>query len=362
MTVINLVPNSLENEFVVQLLQNANKHLYQASFQPDSFHLEIGHPVLARLVARLGQKPTVVLPYRSSEKDYWLIAGTNGRDLETTHSQISRFVLPTYAEFSGEGHYAELKLFNPVTNPLQNAAARLFTAGYYRWESPKKNFNLILQQLELWLNLVERQPVLQNITQPEYRDLYQVFNSSLAGANWDQAAQTLASMRQHNLVTIDNLCFLQVQLWAQQQDWKAIWNWPEYANLARMRLPRNVRAALITAFHANKLLILEQEQQWAEILTTFRANRVQLGWLLTARLGISAPPVVKVFAYQAVADQDQESLKQLLKQVGDEVELVSFIDSLLNTFFPTVVPSNTTTAPSTATTTTSPTQEENPLS
>jgi hypothetical protein len=105
--------------------------------------------------------------------------------------------------------------------------------------------------------------------------------------------------------------FLGVQLLAQQQKWHMIWQHPHFATLARLRMPRAVRAALLTAFHHTQLLPLEQKNDWQSALNAVQEARPRLGTLLTGRFGLLDGPVVRVFAYLSVLSKDQNSLAEL---------------------------------------------------
>ena len=82
-------------------------------------------------------------------------------------------------------------------------------------------------------------------------------------------------------------------------------------SLARVPIPRAVRAALLTAFHRVKLLSEEQQGNWQGAIEEFTKHQPRLGLLLTARLGISHRPVVQVFAYHAASNYSCADLQDL---------------------------------------------------
>ena len=130
-----------------------------------------------------------------------------------------------------------------------------------------------------------------------------------------------------HMITADNVAFLQIRLLAQQQRWPAIWYRPDFASLARIRMPKAVRAALLTAFYTSILLPLEQEGAWGQALATFQQNRAKLGLLLTGRFGLTQLPIIHVFAYQAALDKDLDNLKQLAT-LTDSAVVQDFIQLL----------------------------------
>src|SRR5439155_18749261 len=177
------------------------------------------------------------------------VMGATRRELDLTLTQVSRFIAPTYGEFVNENHLPQLKPFKINGNGIEQLGSVLYPAGYYSWRSPTHYFEVILRRLDLWMGLEDARPSLQAEQRPTYRSLYEVFQAALTAAHWDEAEQCLQEMQRLNLVTSDNVSFLQVQLLAQQQRWSDIWNRADFVNLSRLRMPRAVRAALLIAFH-----------------------------------------------------------------------------------------------------------------
>lgn len=253
----------------------------------------------------------MVFPYVGRGSHAWIITGQTRRELDLTLAQVSRFVVPTYAEFATSNRLPQLKPFKKDGNRLQQLGAELYPAGYYSWRSPVKHFDIILRRLQMWMSLEEECPSFQVEQHPTYRSLHDIFDAALAAGNWQEAQQCLQEMQQLHLITADNVAFLQVQLLAQQQRWSDIWRRPDFTNVARMRMPRAVRAALLTAFHSSVLLPLEQQERWEAALDAFKQSRSALGLLLTGRFGLTQASVVQVYAYQAAVDKDRDSLAQL---------------------------------------------------
>lgn len=326
MTLISF-PESTGYDFAMQFVQGTNTALL--GLKPRSHHLEIeaNNPVVGRLLQRISEKQPVVFPYVRNTTHSWLITAKTRRQLDLMSSQISRFIVPTYAEFASSNRLPELKAFKKDGNRLQQLGAALYPAGYYSWRSPAKYFNDILRHLDMWMNLEEECPSFQTEQHPTYRSLHDIFEAALAAGNWREAEQCLQEMQDSYLITADNLAFLQVQLLAQQQRWLDIWKRPDFANLARMRMPRSVRTALLTAFHYSVILPLEQQEQWKVALEAFKQERAKLGLLLTGRFGLVQAPVVQVYAYQAATDKDAESLARL-SEVSPVKEVQVCIDWL----------------------------------
>lgn len=299
------IPSSAQYEFATQFLGLPTGIFYGTQLDAATQTIDIGHPGIVRLFARLAEGQPTVLPYRTPQQDAWIIIAKQRHDLEETLTYIRTFVVPTYAEFPTAHGMPELRAFDPTGNPLQVLGSQLYPAGYYSLQSPKGNFERILQRLGLWLDLESQRPAAPNTRRPHYRELQSDFSSALAAGNWEEAERCLYDLQRLHLTTADNLEFLRIQLLAQQQQWHAIWQLGDFEVLACLRMPREVRRAMLTAFHYSELLPHEAHGAWMEGLEAFRTARARLGLLLTSRLELTTSPVVRVFAFAAAASGDR---------------------------------------------------------
>lgn len=299
--------------FAEQFLQRLQQPHLGVQLYAQEGAIEIASAVLARLFARIAQEDTVILPYRGGPNadDNWLLAGRHRQALDRVLERTSHFLVPTYAEFGPGSHVPERLLFRPEVNELQRLGGQLYAAGYYRLSSPQAYFDTILERLGLWMLLEERQPITPIEQRPTYAGLYATFTESLAAMNWEAAEAALSGMRQHHLSSADNLAFLRIQALAHQQRWDSIWRDADFTNIAKLRMPRRVRAALLTAFHHSELLPLEEQGLWEQALEAFRRLRPQLGLLLTSRLDLTQAAVVQVFAYESVFAGDLDGFRVL---------------------------------------------------
>ncbi|NWJ94151.1 MAG: hypothetical protein HXX20_00040 [Chloroflexi bacterium] len=325
--------NLTQYEFAVQFLQPITEIKFNSRFQAEELAITTGNPVIGRLLERISGGYPVVLPYFSNKEHAWIITAINRRELDYTLARVSRFLVPTYAEFAGTEGTPELKKFDANGNQLQRLGNLLYPAGYYSLRSPVAHREIILKRLDLWLNLESQQPILQVERQPTYNNLYERFNASLAATHWQEAEQCLETLQRLNLSTADNLAFLRIQFLAQQQRWSDIWNRTDFPDLARINMPSAVRAALLTAFHHHELLSLEQQGHWSDAITVFQQARPKLGKLLTGRMGLTGSGVVRVFAYQAIIEKNRTALVELRK-LDSTLETQLCLDQLQNLLEP----------------------------
>lgn len=274
--------------------------------------VEVESPVVGRLLRRFASGRTSLVPTHLGRSGGWLVAGGDRDDLDTALGHASRFIVPTYASYRGE-RYPVLQAFAPGS-----AGAVVSPHGYYAIEGPDRFEQIVLSRLDLWLDLEDAKPSIQDVRQPTYRELYEAFTAALAAANWDEAERALAEMRQFNLATADNLAFLRVQFLAQQERWGDIWALDDYTNLADLFIPRPVRASLISAMYYVELAALETEGKFGDALQRFQGHRPRLGRLLETRQGLRELPIVHVFAYSAAASNELDSLELLEAEAPEE--------------------------------------------
>jgi hypothetical protein len=313
--------------FVAEFLQSAGAAAFGTQLFPDKASILVNNPVVARLIQRVGTGQPVVLPYVAGDRDYWIVTAHSERELERTVAEAGRFLIPSYAEFTDDDRFPRLHRFDPSRNDLQRFGSTVYPVGHYRLQSLPVHRASILNRLDLWMNLTERRPIPVATHTPTYADISEAFREALVAANWSEAERRLQELRQLNLAPADNLAFLQVELLACQLLWTTIWDRADFSSLARLRMPRLVRAALLTAFHRSVLFPLEQQERLDESIAIFRGFRPRLGLLLTGRFGLTQDPVVRVFAYQAVLDGNRDALADLRHLAGSP-ETLQLFDAL----------------------------------
>ncbi len=294
-------------EFACELLRSCPSDLYQ--FDPGHLVITTHHDILGHLLARIDNpQQVVVLP--SLESYQWLITGPTLRQLEQARQQLQHFLVPTYAFFPGQ--VPHLTPFDRH-NKLQTLGAQIYPLGFYMLQSREEYTEAIFQQLDLWMQLEQERPAPQGIIKvSSYGVYYERFQLALAAGQWEEADRLRQEIRRLNLIAAENLLFLEIEELASQQRWRDIWTRQDLSRLAFIPVPREVRAALITAFHQHVLLAEELRGNWPGSVELFRQRNTDLGQLLTARLGLSRGPVVQVFAYQAAMQQNREELQELI--------------------------------------------------
>jgi len=285
---------------------------------PSTYQLKYTDDRVSTLANRLTQGQPSVLHYRGPEKTSWMIVGGGARELERTMERVARFVVPSYAIFA-ENITRRLR-FDPSKGvELHRLGAKLYPNGFYRLDSPLKHDSEILERLMLWLRMERdaERGVQRAKDSPTYYRLYQQFQEALAAHEWATAEESIVQVQRLMLTQSENIHFMRLRLLATQQQWDRIWNYPRRAELVTGRVPREVRAALLTSFYVAHLAQAEDEGNWTQALATFGNESTALGKLLTVRDNIIHPAVLRVFAYQAVYEGNHGEFTKLRALAGD---------------------------------------------
>ncbi|HEU5376665.1 MAG TPA: hypothetical protein VFV38_14615, partial [Ktedonobacteraceae bacterium] len=287
--------------FASQILQRADQSFYTLDAQQRT--ITISHEPFGRLLERLQGQQAVILPML--KRSIWLLAAPTLQQLEQARIHIQHLLVPAYAVFQRKALFSG-------QDPLSLAGAQLYPYGYYTFQSRPEYTDTIFQLLDIWLSLEKARPAPQEIVvQPTYGLLHERFQLALAAAQWDEAELLRREIQHRNLTSAENLQFLEIELLARQQRWQEIWQRNDFTSLARIPIPRAVRAALLTAFHRVNLLPQELQENWQEAIVELNRQLPQLGLLLTARLGITQGPVVQVFAYYAARNHTRANPQEL---------------------------------------------------
>lgn len=279
---------------------------------------------IKNLLNLLSSKNLGILPYEASREVRWIITGKNKYEVDQSVEKLRNFIVPTYGIFTDNRTYFQYHHFDDDSNiPIHKYGKQLFD-GYYSWSSPRNTFRIVLNRIVKWLNLREKIPPIIEEEFPTYRELFSKYNSALAIADWDTAAYCIEELKRMNLTSAINIKFLEVELQAQTKQWANIWKRKDFASLAKIHVPPQVKSSLITAFHFEKLNSLEHLGNWKEAFGVYKSERLILGKLLETRSNLIEKPVLHVFAYQAVLEENQNLINTYLS-LAQEEETVSNI-------------------------------------
>lgn len=290
----------------------------------------IENPVVSELVERINAALPTILPLVRDDYDEWVIVAASQTDLDQTLQQMNRFLLPTFGIYSRNSLFPRLEQFShPVTS--------LFNQ-YYSWQAPHSMRLEILTALGLWLKVMKQAPDLGQMLPPTFKVLYRQFRFAVTSYNWIEAEQIIDQLQRNHLTPSHNIAFLKIELLAQQEDYKRIWNddalkqWVFHS----VPIPRRVQVALLKAFHHQNLLQDEQNGRYDVILNTLRHEQGSLGKLLLSRQDVIDDIVVRVFGYVAVLNKTPESLA-ILRQISTLDSETSAILSTLQTLIQPVI-------------------------
>lgn len=293
---------------------------------------------IARLFEGINTGEQVVLIFPHQEDDYWLITGNYRFIIEETRNRINSFLNYSYGTF--DEAVPRLYEFNPDQNQIQKYCSELFNIGYYRWSSPRKYRDRILDRLMVLDNLEREQPKIVRKQKKTYRQLGDEFERAINKDDWDKADFCLSELKRLHLCTAENFVFLNLQLLGAKNAWKRIWEHPDYPVWAQLPMPRKVRTVMLAGYYHCELEQIEKEGLWINVLEKFKSTRQRLGLLLTGPFELDNEINITIISYQAIADQDISRINLINSLEGSNAgkDILSNLQSSINNEFSQIRP------------------------
>jgi hypothetical protein len=321
----------MSSHFIRYLLK-ANGSKYKVT--QINHELFVDHPVCQEMIIRFANGETSIFPFPNKGEILWLCLQKDEQKLTIDYSSLKKFILPYRTDEQDQKRF-----FVSHSSELGRYGSELFPNGYYMFKTPVEKEATIWDTLGLWITVANLKPVI--IWQESVINAYTLrskFRQHLEMKEYGEAEKTLGTIREGHYVSDENYLFLQVELWAAQNNWKDIWYWKEFEALSGLpRIPRDVKIALLTAFYFVKLADDEINGKYEESFESFKNNRFQLRSLLDSHLGINEDHIFRIFAYQATMEQNREKLSYIREQIT-ESETLGLIDFLETKFEVSVEP------------------------
>lgn len=295
------------------------------------------HEVLALMLKRARDAQAMLFP-RINPRDgqiSWMLTAPTLYQMEQARVHLQHLLVPAYTKLPKK---VAAEAWLQGAGEVFQVFPRLYPYGYYRLDSRQEYTPEIYRLLKLWQHLEKERPAPAKLEPyPTYGNLSERFQLALAGAQWEEAEYLKREIQRYNLTSAENVLFLEIESLAAQRRWSEIRRLDDFSTLAHVPVPRDVRSALLTAFHHEELLPKEQQGDWAGALEAFREHLPALGLLLSARLGLTPGPVIQLFAYNAVSNNDQAALQELLTVTSDQ-DALACVQQLLKLSEPLLPP------------------------
>lgn len=319
-----VVANAAFSAFLSHLFAGANGQVWQVSVRQGEVECLDSDPLLAAMIERGSEGKSFIVPFwsKAAGTDRWMLTGEDRFALERAAIRVGRALVPSFATFPASDRVASLNPFRPGENHIQTAGAVLFPHGYYVFISPVNRRHQVRERLLRWIALEDEQPAPRDETPPTYAHLVQRFEAATAASQWGDADTVLQALEQFNLCTADNFRFLQMILLARQGRWSEIWLADDRPRVCALRMPRAVRAAMLQSFHATILASTEREEGARAALARYQSERDSARELLTGRFGLTLPPVLMTFGYEAAHVRDRQMLEELQEHADEPARLL----------------------------------------
>jgi hypothetical protein len=313
-------------DFLKHLIGKEGEMKYQLTLLNDQPFVE--HTILQEMIERLEEGLTAIFPFSRTSDILWLCLQGDEQALTIDFSSLKKFIVP-YAK----GDIAQRRNFVPDNSELGLMGSERFPHGYYLFVTEKEDEDKVWDMLSLWITVQKRKPTIQwNESVTNAYTLRNKFRYHIELKEWSLAEKTLEVIREGHYVSDENFLFLSVELLSAQNKWKDIWYWKEFETLSGLqRIPKDAKIALLSSFYFVNLAETDINGDYESSYDTFRANRFRLNTLLESHLGIEEEHVFRIFAYEALYENNLEKILFIKEQVREDetLTLISYLKSKL---------------------------------
>ena len=298
-----------------------------SSSYKENILLDVNNEILNRLINRLKDNKTTVLPYVIKNKIYWLILNRDKIKLIKHKKEITDIIVDDYGEINN----FNLQKFDK-NKEIGQKGAELFPEGYAFFTSPNKNSltNKVLRSINMWMELDDKRPeIKKEYSRSNVYTLRSHFHQAIALKNWGKAESYYKELKEKRFVADYNIYFLKIKLLSSQDKWREIWKDDIYSQLTRFKpLPKKVRQSLLTAFYNVEIKPLEEKDaDLDEILIKFKNYSGKLGSIINYRTGLSGEVIYRLFTYKYYFDNDLNKLKEI-KNISENKNTIKLVEKL----------------------------------
>lgn len=257
----------------------------------------------------------VVLPCWRDNRVVWYGIAQTDRQAQRLIEEVSAFVGPSYSTFTGER--ARLDRENPIEQ-----AVEAFTGGKaIKFIGRDKS---IRQALDRMHEVRERKEPHQQAEDLGVGLILRRFSMALRARNRDAAEEYLGSLRERDLLSVDNLRYLQVRMLAAFDEWDELLEWQQTSEIIQQKdRPLRVTRALIQAVYNTQFLTFEEQNDPEGAVEHFVSSVLpEYGDLFAVRSSMQAPEVLKSFMMRAVGEEENyDNLRVDLQETAERVGL-----------------------------------------
>lgn len=299
-------------------------NVYLKNHTPDNPNV-----VYHRMISRVLNGQTSVLPVQSGHQVQWLVLQSDGKQARDHAKEIQNFIGSYCRSEKFESHP-----FVAGKSELHEAGGQSFPNGYYVFLSTSDFTESNWEMLKLWMELDERRPAISPVdTERSAFTLRNQFQEQVATQQWNEASKTLEIIRQGSYVSEDNYLFLKVQWLGAQYRWEEIWYSKDFESISHLdHVPARIQHILLRASYS---IVVDSDaaEDFGKSLELFAQSRHRLGSLLHKSVASSEEPICRLKAYNACVESDKLGLERLLGLVQDSTS-AAIIQFLLNQLAP----------------------------
>jgi hypothetical protein len=274
------------------------------------------HPLAGELAAIDTDAPIAFASFVHVAGDtaHWLTIASDADKLHAVIQDLRAWLIPSFA---WEDPRRAIAVPGQTAGPLADVLATLSPAGYFRWRSRAVELPRIAEKLRGLRQTIAARPPREQSASMSLVELRQLFATALAAGNRGTAAAAIAAIDRLHLDSVSNTAFMQILLHDRFGETDQIIQDPRTVQLATLRMPLRVKAAVMRAYHTAYLKEPELRGDPASAALMY-ATRVapDIAGLVRSSDPGSGIEIRRMLAYHAVMTGDAGLATEVIHSAG----------------------------------------------
>ncbi|AYB46268.1 hypothetical protein [Paenibacillus lautus] len=278
-------------------------------------HSERVNPVWHRMLRRVAEGVTAILPIRDGRDIRWIV-------LQSDRRLLDEHILELEAYLQGycEPFFRDIRYFKSNGAIFSEACKTLYTDGYYSFSSGEGMEEPIAAMLHLWIELDSRRPVIREVeVEVSSFTLRSKFHAFIATSQWQEAKDVLEIIRQGRYVNDENYQFLKIQWLSSQNKWGDLYHSADFVSVSQLEhVPTKIKEYLLLAYYDRELAELDTVHDFEQGVKQYEKTRYRIISVLNKTVFQDHIPHLRLMAYEASHREDWALLESLQSKSNDD--------------------------------------------
>ncbi|MGE5608801.1 MAG: hypothetical protein ACM359_06085 [Bacillota bacterium] len=246
----------------------------------------------------------------------WITIARDAESLQAAIADLRAWIIPS---FGWDDPQRPIVIPEPGEHgEIPAALAELAPAGYFRWRTRREDVDAVAAKLSELRALMASRPHHTSERIPSLLEMRQQFHVATAAGNRDAAEAAIEAIDRYQLDTAANTAFMRILLADRFGDVNAIVGREGIHRVLALRLPSQVRTAILHAYHRVILKGLEDRNEFAEAAAAYVQHvEPDVGGLVVAAGTTDSAVVARLRGYRAYAHADATLAAEVLEAASD---------------------------------------------